>query len=73
MTNKELIKKAIIAHFACDKNNLKCNSILEDSVDAAQSFFIHLSGTQNETFDKLIQRHRYKVKFELIKRYIKNS
>jgi hypothetical protein len=73
MTNKQLLKQAIIAHFACDKVNMKCSSTLEDSVDAAQAFFVHLSGTESQLFKSLIEKSRYRVKLELINRYIKNN
>ena len=68
--NKELIKKAVIVHFACD-NKMKCNE-LEESVDAAIGFYLHLCGDESNVFEKLIQTKRYKIKLELIKRYIKN-
>lgn len=73
MTNKELIKQAILVHFACDKSNMKCSGTLEDSVDAAKAFYIQLSGTESETFKELIKKTRYKIKLELINRYIKQN
>jgi hypothetical protein len=72
MKNQSLIRNAITAHFACEKNNLKCSPTLEDSVYASQSFFLHLSGTENELYNRLIEKKRYRIKLELIKRYIKN-
>ena len=68
--NTELIKKAVRVHFACD-SQMKCNE-LEDSVDAAKAFYLKLCNEESVVFEKLIKLNRYKVKLELIKRYIKN-
>jgi hypothetical protein len=66
----ELLKKAITSHFACNKNNLVCDVKFEDSVKAAKAFFLHIKGTQNDLFDSLIQKTRYKIKLKLINRYL---
>ncbi len=71
MTKSEQIKQAIRAHFACD-TQMKCDTKLEDSVDAAKAFLLHLTGSESRIFDSLIQTSRYQVKLQLIKRYINN-
>jgi hypothetical protein len=66
--NKQLIERAIRANFAC-KERMVCNE-LEDSAKAAIAFFLHLCGTQNGDFDKLIKRPRYQNKMKLVQKYL---
>jgi len=73
---KKKIKRAIVAHFACNKVNLLCDRRLEDSIDAAKSFYYHLTDTKilRDVFYELIDKNqRYKNKLLMIKRYIKNE
>jgi len=71
---KELIRKAVIVHFACDKNNLKCDPKLEDSPNAALDFFNYFeTGIGNDGFKKLNQTARYRNKLKLIMRYLNNN
>jgi len=69
----EILKKAITSHFACNKNNLACDVRFEDSVQAAKAFYLHLKGTQNDLFDSLIQKNRYKIKLKLINRFLNEN
>jgi hypothetical protein len=66
--DKQLIERAIRANFAC-KERMVCNE-LEDSAKAAIAFFLHLCGTQNEDFDRLIKRPRYQNKMKLVQKYL---
>jgi hypothetical protein len=66
--NKQLIERAIKANFAC-KERMVCTE-LEDSAKAAIAFLLHLCGTQNEDFDKLIKRPRYQNKMKLVQKYL---
>jgi hypothetical protein len=43
---------------------------LEDSAKAAIAFLLHLCGTQNEDFDRLIKRPRYQNKMKLVQKYL---
>jgi hypothetical protein len=70
--NKELIKKAIYVNFACDRQ-MKCDTKLEESVDAALGFFLHLCGEESNVFNQLIKRDRYKNKLILINRYLNQN
>jgi hypothetical protein len=66
--NKQLIERAIRANFAC-KERMVCTE-LEDSAKAAVAFLLHLCGTQNEDFDRLIKRPRYQNKMKLVQKYL---
>lgn len=71
--NLKKLHNAITAHFACNKNTLDCTLKLEDSVDAAKAFYHHLQGLDSALFIDLIQKSRYKIKLELIKRYLNEN
>lgn len=71
MKNEDLIKQAIVAHFACHKQNLTCDTQLEDSTIVAKDFFEYfLTGNRTETFNKILRTDRYKIKKKLIERYL---
>ena len=74
MKNQELITKAVSVHFAIDnKKNFTCMRPLEDSITIASDFLnFFLNGVENEKFTKAMQTHRYRVKRQLIERYIRN-
>ena len=74
MTNQELIRKAVIVHFACDKNNLWCDTKLEETNTIAKDFLRYfLTGNTTESLDKMPTTRRYKIKKQLIDRYIRNN
>jgi hypothetical protein len=66
--DKQLIERAIRANFAC-KERMVCTD-LEDSAKAAIAFLLHLCGTQNEDFDRLIKKPRYQNKMKLVQKYL---
>jgi len=66
--DKELIKQAIKANFACNER-MQCSD-LEDSAKAAMSFYLHLCGTENEDYNRLIKKPRYQTKLKLVRKYL---
>ena len=74
MTNPDLIRKAVVVHFACDQNNLSCDTKLEETATIAKDFMQYfLLGSATEGFEKAMRTIRYRVKRELIERYINNN
>ena len=74
MTNQDLIRKAVVTHFACDRKTLSCDTKLEDSAGIAKDFMdFYLYGTRSDGFNKAMRTIRGKIKVELIERYINNN
>lgn len=74
MTNQELIRKAVVVHFACDQDSLWCDTKLEETNTIAKDFLRYfLTGNTTEALDRLMLTTRYRVKRELVKRYINNN
>lgn len=72
--NKQLITKAVTAHFACDKRTLICSGTLEDYVGVASDFLnFMLTGNITPQLDKVLKTRRYQVKKQLIETYIKQN
>ena len=60
MTNPDLIRKAVVVHFACDQKNLACDTKLEESVNIARDFLRYmLTGNTTEALDSLMLTTRY--------------
>lgn len=71
--NPDLIRKAVVTHFACDHNNLTCDTKLEESVTVAGDFLRYmLTGNATEALTKALGTERYQIKKQLIERYINN-
>jgi len=63
MTNPDLIRKAVIVHFACDPKNLVCDPKLEDNSVIAKDFMQYfLLGSATDGFEKSMKTTRYRIK-----------
>ena len=75
MKNKIIIKRAVEVHFAiADRKNMTCDVGLEDYSGVANDFLRYfLTGNMSSILEKKLESsRRYRVKKQLIERYIEN-